>query len=447
MEPFEYSGLWWVPDNPAERVAGVLNFSPKDGLVLNLLGALGERRGGVGTKSYDIILGLVYDARLGQSVTLKGCRHVRYTETLSGLSAEGYRANRAFFGRHLKDPEDYFFCQCDLETSGLSAWAAHLTGLEYGGESAADVRLRYTLPEPLAAEIPGGAIRLILGATVTGTPRERCIKEKVRLNIAVTEPIAEQEWINRFVFPLLNFVTLATDVPNALIGWEFTGSEGPYSWVKVVPNRVYTEAVKDEAVPPNRTLIPLERETFPPMIVPWLEVHEKHRDSCNVFFSLRYAPGRYNDLRFLGISQALVLYQAKRQGVGLPGSLEPPSDLLSLLPPKAQEEFRRWAKTVVVDNFRSTLTHLAYEHQRTLLPLAHNNLEKFVDDIMRFRDYVLYRISPRPEPYSIGLYLAAERLSCLMKSCFLAELGFTPEERAARFQQTDTYLFLLDQQV
>jgi hypothetical protein len=175
-----------------------------------------------------------------------------------------------------------------------------------------------------------------------------------------------------------------------------------------------------------------------------LEVAEKYRDACNIFFGLWYAPGAYTDVRLLGSSQALALYQARREGVEPPGSLGLPSEVLTALPPEAREALRQWAEDVTVDTFRSTLRRLADEHQTTLAPLAPSGLETLVDEITKFRNYVLYRriLPVAPEGYSQGLYLTTETLSCLMKSCLLAELGFTPEERANLFQRNALYGFL-----
>lgn len=34
----EWSGHWWLPSAPDDRVAGVLSFDPEDGLTLRLIG-------------------------------------------------------------------------------------------------------------------------------------------------------------------------------------------------------------------------------------------------------------------------------------------------------------------------------------------------------------------------------------------------------------------------
>jgi hypothetical protein len=455
MEPFECSGVWWLAEEPSARVAGVLRFSPEDGLVLSLVGTLGGGGGAVGDKSYGIILGSVYDSRWGQYVTLSDCLQVRFEVTFAGLSAEDYRAERAFFGRHLTRPEDFLFSQCYLSTSGLSGWTAHRTGfgLEYGDAGTTggwQFRLNYTPPPALKAQIPGGLLSLFFGAGFKSTLREYSFNEKVAISITATEPLEEDDWNGRFVYPLLNFVTLATDVPNALTRWDLASKEAPSALVKVVGQRVFSGAAEDPGViAPHRMLLPLEgrEEKFPALIARWLDVAEEYRDACNIFFGLWYAPGGYIDMRLLNISQALELYQARRAHVGPAAPLAVPSELLTSLPLEAQEGLRLWAEGVTVDTFPSTLRRLAGEHQTTLAPLAPHRLEVLVDEILKFRNYVLHRnaFPAAPGDYSQGLFLTTETLSCLMKSCLLAELGFTAEERSKLFHRNAMYGFLQSQ--
>src|SRR5262245_6860828 len=159
MEPFECSGVWWTPDAPSSRIAGILRFSHEDGLVLSLLGTLGGVGRVVGEKGYPIILGSAYDSPLGESVTLRECQQSGYTMRSSGFNNESYRVHLGFFGAHLVSPEDFRFSDCDLGISGLSAWAAHLTGFHFEHDNLDKTepwtfRLTYTPPPDLRAEIP-----------------------------------------------------------------------------------------------------------------------------------------------------------------------------------------------------------------------------------------------------------------------------------------------------
>lgn len=454
MEPFEQRGLWWLAAAPEDRVAGVLRFTNEDGVVLSLFGMLGGRETGVSAKSHHIILGTLYGSRPGPFVTLRDCVQLRHTMTSTGLNAEDYHAGRAFFGRHLTEPGDFLFSECRVGIGGLSGWVAHLSGiqLELGSQGREDnyqVRLTYTPPPPLRAEIPGGWIILHVGAEVEHSLRKASLKEVIRFVITVAEQISADEWNGRYVYPLMNLLTLATDVPNALTDWELADAKSPFTRVTVVGQRVFNEDAEDPAVTPHRMLIPLEGSEgrFPDLVTRWLDVADKYQDSCNIFFGLRYAPGAYTDMRLLGIGQALELYQAKRVHGQPPSPPTPPPEVLTALPPQAQEEWRRWAEGVTCDTFRETLTKLACEHETTLKPLSPDGLESLISEIMSYRNYVIHRTKQpaAPEGFGRGLFRATETLSCLVKSCFLAELGFTPEERGNLFGRNAMYNFLQDE--
>ena len=43
MQAFECNGVWWLPENPSDTVAGKLSFSPDGRIVVSLFGVLGDR--------------------------------------------------------------------------------------------------------------------------------------------------------------------------------------------------------------------------------------------------------------------------------------------------------------------------------------------------------------------------------------------------------------------
>jgi hypothetical protein len=42
IEKFKYKGLWWLPDNPEERIGGTLEFIHGEGAILDLDGDFGD---------------------------------------------------------------------------------------------------------------------------------------------------------------------------------------------------------------------------------------------------------------------------------------------------------------------------------------------------------------------------------------------------------------------
>jgi hypothetical protein len=72
LDSFEYSGEWWLPENPEKKVHGKLNYNPRARSILILDGALSEKPE-AGTY-YKIILGISSN---GKKMTLRKCLLVK----------------------------------------------------------------------------------------------------------------------------------------------------------------------------------------------------------------------------------------------------------------------------------------------------------------------------------------------------------------------------------
>jgi hypothetical protein len=48
-EQFEFRGMWWLPEDPAFQVPGILTFDPDDGATLELLGSFKKALEELGT--------------------------------------------------------------------------------------------------------------------------------------------------------------------------------------------------------------------------------------------------------------------------------------------------------------------------------------------------------------------------------------------------------------
>src|SRR5262245_45312565 len=134
MQAFNSNGTWWLPETPAETMAGTLRFSEEDGAELSLFGELGVPATHAGEKSLPIILGRVHDSPFGKQMTLQGCWLKAHSRDDLNREKSDYRetywVKRLFAGAHIGDPEAFSFSSLQLSLSGLNSWAWGLTGLE-----------------------------------------------------------------------------------------------------------------------------------------------------------------------------------------------------------------------------------------------------------------------------------------------------------------------------
>ena len=155
MRYFTASGLWFLGDDPKNRVAGTLRFS-RHGLYLTLLGGF---RAGWSLKSepYPLIQGVVSKNPYGEFVTLIDCFTKRTKMSSVGIGSETIYCNRGIAGdSHL--PRDYDeFEALDVRISYLDDWFGR-TGVTSrfvpGEQFGLDVRYR----KPEAIVFPSAMI-------------------------------------------------------------------------------------------------------------------------------------------------------------------------------------------------------------------------------------------------------------------------------------------------
>ena len=100
----EVTGHFWLPSRPPDDsfagVAGVLKFSWKDGLLIELSDRLSDSDEFEPSDSVDVILGVAHD---GTEITLLDCLLVRWNRSLSSggweMQKASYQSQQALLGR------------------------------------------------------------------------------------------------------------------------------------------------------------------------------------------------------------------------------------------------------------------------------------------------------------------------------------------------------------
>ena len=165
MQAIEYSGMWWLPANPQNRVAGTLTFSNEEGIALELIGAL-EDFGNFGMREpYALILGLSGD---GKKVTLSNCAFTGVKVGMPGFARESYKPSFCLVGAHFNEPDEVRFGRCEVSFSYLPDWVrtSGFTVKKYLGEH--KVEVTYSLPPELEAETSKGIISLSFTCNTSG---------------------------------------------------------------------------------------------------------------------------------------------------------------------------------------------------------------------------------------------------------------------------------------
>lgn len=124
MKAFEHRGIWWLPEKEQNKVPGILHFTTEDGLVLELIGALGSGLE-LSDEPRPVILGLA--EKLGE-VTLGECLPSGLRIGFPGFPCESYRPAIAYVGAHfptsknkISDTIRIESSSTHLELSGISS--------------------------------------------------------------------------------------------------------------------------------------------------------------------------------------------------------------------------------------------------------------------------------------------------------------------------------------
>lgn len=133
-ETHEWSGLWWLPEAPEERVPGVLRYDPDGGVTLSLIGDFEDRiltevspsrvvlR--EGTRTWEVMHGVAER----QEITLLGCIPTRTSRTIGARvkspDKQTVKAHIALVGVHAVDEDDALFAAAQVSVENLGRWAA-----------------------------------------------------------------------------------------------------------------------------------------------------------------------------------------------------------------------------------------------------------------------------------------------------------------------------------
>ncbi len=124
MEKKEFKGLWWRPESPEKKIAGILNYTPSKKIHLELIGNFFDDNNDLfeviqKVNKEDVIHGLTSD---GTKITLfdNACRIACIRE--SSFSTMEYDAREIAVGIHLKSINDKYFFKAVVIIPELSYW-------------------------------------------------------------------------------------------------------------------------------------------------------------------------------------------------------------------------------------------------------------------------------------------------------------------------------------
>ncbi len=457
MEDLEYSGFWWLPSTPENEVPGTLKLSNSGRINLELMGSFQDRtEQNLGFHTHPIVLGVTK----GKLITLYECSGIEPGFSIPGFRSQEYRAKTAFIGAHFTEPSEIRFHKASIEYSYLPDWygVSSPSGDFVVGDNGIinGYQLNYAYPPEIRVTTAQATISIQHTWARRGNPLEQTISHSALMLIETQEELALKEWDSRFIYPIQNFLSLATNQPNSLESIEVFSSYGTrpplfqsnvqeYP-IKVVFQKSYSGSKREKPLFTNDMLFSFQDiDDFGRIIERWLEISNELDSVCNLFFSIRYSPQMYLENQFLNVSQALESYHRRR--IGNQELLEEEhTERIESIVSKTPEEHKEWLEQRLKysnePSFRKRIKDLINIAGEVILPLI-DNKKAFVNKVYETRNYYTHYDLSLKQRATTGkeLYWVIQSLSFLIQVCFLRELGFSSEKSTELISRNEQYQY------
>ncbi len=396
-ETHEWSGLWWLPDAPDERVPGVLHYDREGGATLSLIGTFEDRimtevSPGVtavheGSRTWDVMHGVAER----REITLLGCVPTDTNRTIGARvkspDKQIVRAQTALVGVHAVNGEDALFDSAQVSIENVGRWAAAQV---FSGFMGAPEGKRFDGSGSVSAKPLESTSVLVDGTEFTlghrrnppyfderrGRTTAR-IRDTAYLQVAPPEACSLAE-ATVSAKSLQDLISLATHRAAGVIWLRLKlTEEGPGAERHPVERYVevlYSPAVVGErdakVIDHHKVFFTCDDIPFEEIVPRWCGVRDRLHAATDLILALRYSPAQYVESRLLMAAGAA---EALHRALGIEER------------PMPNAEFKR---------MREAMLELAPEDQRERLKGAIRN-----DVTLRDR---LHALAERPDPQAVS---------------------------------------------
>ncbi|WP_230855127.1 ApeA N-terminal domain 1-containing protein [Arthrobacter terrae] len=369
--PAEWTGNWWLPENPEHPVPGVLRYEPEEGLRLLLIGGFEDRTfhpidGGMDEADETFTWPLLLGSADNKEITLLDCLSVSsesYGLGVGGLHKQTVSALTALVGVHLKNVDQEAFTKCEVSVENLNLWSdssvfTKTLGIKdekLNGEGSIHVK---PTNEPSVA-VSGTMISLAHVHTLPhfdhmrGQTRGR-MRDTVHVRFEPTKACS-LAGAREYARAIQDLVSLATHTACAILwiqlrmppkdrdyypeGYPIRDRE-----VKVYFQGTVRGDAEAKALNRNDVLFTCHDLPFEEIMPRWWDIRQRFQPASNMILGLRYAPARYVEGNLLTATGAAeVLHRALRIDES-PIPKEDFGPLREVLLDQTPDKYRSWVK-------------------------------------------------------------------------------------------------------
>lgn len=423
MNEFEHDGVWWLPEQPDQKVSGRLEHTQQSGLRLELHGAFGNRIREIADRrvEHDIIHGLTD----GRAVTLEDAHH-----GLVNSFRQPYFVKTAYIGGHF------------AKSPMFASWTIRLTHLDnFLGINPTFVLLGQIgqvvsaspLGEIVSDDVTLRFVQTHGAAEPTETGRSHIVAE-------LSSPVTVAAMLRRVAYPVQNLVTLATLDPAIIT--EVTARDAPSGDdVSLVFLQRKSEERRD-LIPDDMLFSRHDLIDFETVASTWLASHDQLREIFALFYGLHFRRGDITSA-IVHVVECLEAFHRETR--------MPPTERI----PKADHaELRAEFKKVLNAKFSGSKLHSEWfsdvlgnwptlaarltallDAEREVIGSLFPDEEATKNDAKKYRNTFAHGLplEPLPPREMEYLYWLTEQLTLLLCSCLMSWTGIPRETRRAVF--------------
>lgn len=434
LEKLEYSGVWWLPSNPGNRIPGRLNFSQDEGAILSLDGSFaGEKN--------DLLLNpdIINGASSGVDITLYNCLQRGLSYSYSGQATSEFYAHYVFTGIHFEKLEDMKFHCMKVHYSLLDEWLG-VTGFETKRDGE-EITIKYRCPDSVLALV-NNELRLEIVFHYSWSPfmlKEVNLKQAsyVRLDTD-SKSFDEFQSILRQLQYFLTLAVMEPVFPSFIIGatdfkaWK-EGNVINYPQVGIFYQlaRFPLPQVRASRFEPLFSFKSVSTK-FEKLISNWFRKRELLEPVEQLYFGLFYNPSMYLEQKFLCCIQAVEAYHRRTMNNKELATADYRHRIRTIVE-NVPQEYRDWLQDKLAysnePSLKTRLEELIDKNKVALGDYIGSRVD-FVRKVVDTRHYLTHytaKLSRRASKKN-ELYQITEKLKMMIEVCFLCELGFTSEE-------------------
>ena len=287
----EYSGYWWLPDNPTNRLPGKLIINHNEAK-LEIVGHLVDSNGKPANEVFRTSgeIPVLYGTTANwECITLKdcGCDQITYAR----ISTEHYYANKVFMGDEFIEKES--IKRIYFEIDNLDAWTGrrtfqYLSGLR--GNNDKSYQMEYVTPEPIVVSLPNANfhINFSLNTNSKVHPRQYIWTHCVVAELDFQDELNIKDMYEKYLYPLKLFFCLSIGQEVGIRNFKvcMNGVNRPVDLLLPIEDVNYHEVATHKML---FNLRDIEDNIFE-VLNSWFENNEKMRGVFDSFHAIELTP-------------------------------------------------------------------------------------------------------------------------------------------------------------